>query len=32
MDTVPGLHATIELLPVGAATVFEQSEAQGRSA
>ena len=32
MDTVPGLHATIELLPVGAETVFEQSEAQGRSA
>lgn len=32
MDTVPGLHATIELLPVGAATVFEQSEAQGKAA
>lgn len=32
MDTVPGLHATIELLPVGAETVFEQSEAQGRAA
>ena len=32
MDTVPGLHATIALLPVGAETVFEQSEAQGRSA
>jgi len=32
MDTVPGLHATIELLPVGVETVFEQSEAQGRSA
>lgn len=32
MDTVSGLHATIELLPVGAETVFEQSEAQGRSA
>ena len=32
MDTVPGLHATIELLPVGAETVFEQSEAQCRSA
>ena len=32
MDTVPGLHATIELLPVGAETVFEQSEAQGKTA
>ncbi len=32
MDTVPGLHATIELLPEGAATVFEQSEAQGKAA
>ena len=32
MDTVSGLHATIELLPVGAETVFEQSEAQGKTA
>ncbi len=32
MDTVHGLHATIELLPEGAATVFEQSEAQGKAA
>jgi cation diffusion facilitator family transporter len=34
MDAVPGLRATIELLPVGAETVFEQSEAeaQGSSA
>jgi cation diffusion facilitator family transporter len=30
MDRVPGLYATIELLPVGAETVFEQSRAQGR--
>ncbi|MBO9677138.1 MAG: cation transporter [Acidovorax sp.] len=28
MDAVPGLRATIELLPVGAETVFEQSEAE----
>ena len=32
MDVVPGLRATIELLPVGAETVFEQTEAQGISA
>ena len=30
MGLVPGLYATIELLPVGAETVFEQSKAQGR--
>ncbi len=29
MATVPGLVATIELLPVGASTIFEQTEAQG---
>ncbi|MBS0293223.1 MAG: cation transporter [Proteobacteria bacterium] len=28
MDMVPGLYATIELLPEGAETVFEQTEAQ----
>lgn len=28
MQAVPGLYATIELLPVGAETVFEQTEAQ----
>ena len=32
MDTVPGLHATIELLPQGLATAFEQSEAQEKTA
>lgn len=31
MDSIPGLYATIELLPVGAVTVFEQSEAQERA-
>ncbi|MBS0608957.1 MAG: cation transporter [Comamonadaceae bacterium] len=31
MDMVPGLHATIELLPEGAETVFEQAEAQERT-
>ncbi|MBS0507444.1 MAG: cation transporter [Proteobacteria bacterium] len=30
MDMVPGLYATIELLPEGAETVFEQAEAQER--
>lgn len=32
MDTVPGLHATIELLPQGLVTAFEQSEAQEKTA
>ena len=31
MAMVPGLHATIELLPEGAETVFEQTEAQERA-
>ena len=31
MDMVPGLYATIELLPEGAETVFEQTEAQERA-
>jgi len=30
MAAVPGLVATIELLPVGASTVFEQAEAHGQ--
>lgn len=29
MAAVPGLVATIELLPVGASTIFEQAEAEG---
>ena len=32
MDTVPGLHATIELLPQGLVTAFEQYEAQEKTA
>lgn len=32
MDTIPGLYATIELLPMGAVTAFEQAEAQARAA
>ena len=31
MDMVPGLYATIELLPEGAETVFEQTEAQEKA-
>lgn len=31
MDMVPGLYATIELLPEGAETVFEQAEAQEKA-
>lgn len=32
MDAVPGLHATIELLPEGAVTAFEQAEQAGQPA